>query len=378
MNDGFQDLPQKLADARAEIRDEYLGATPGPWVVGFSGGKDSTLVLHLVMEVLIAIPPSRRTRSVHVLANDTLVESPLIAKFLDKTLAQIRSGAEATSLPIQVAKTSPDLDQTFWVNVIGRGYPAPYRMFRWCTDRMKIRPTTNYMRTLLGSDGTCVLLLGVRRSESAARAKTVSRYDNGTRLNPHNDVRGCLVYRPIVEFDTKEVWATLLQARPPWGGSYRELVTLYRNAGGGECPFVTELSDTPSCGTSSARFGCWTCTVVEKDKSMRGMIDSGNEELEPLAEFRDWLAEFTFRDDKRMGVRRNGQVGKGPLTMAAREEILRRLEDIQEQTGFPLISRLEKRRIQEIWLDDLSMAARREVDWYFDALTAKGAGNGNG
>ncbi|MBL8235063.1 MAG: hypothetical protein JNL98_41560, partial [Bryobacterales bacterium] len=71
-----------------------------------------------------------------------------------------------------------------------------------------------------------------------------------------------------IDFTTDEVWQILLQRQPPWGGSHRDLITLYRNASGGECPLVIDKDQAPSCGTGSSRFGCWTCTVVEKDRSM--------------------------------------------------------------------------------------------------------------
>jgi DNA sulfur modification protein DndC len=212
-----------------------------------------------------------RTRPVHLLCNDTLVESPILMTYIDRMLARLQTAAESLHLPITVVKTTPDPDQTFWVNLIGRGYPAPTRMFRWCTDRMKIAPTSNYIRTQVSKSGEVVLLLGVRRAESANRAVTMNRHRNvaGSRLNPHDDMTGCMVFRPIVDMTTDDVWLLLLQRTPPWGGSHRELVTLYRNAQGGECPLVIDKSQAPSCGTSSSRFGCWTCTVAEKDRIWR-------------------------------------------------------------------------------------------------------------
>ena len=206
------------------------------------------------------------------------------------------------------------------MNLIGRGYPAPTRMFRWCTDRMKIAPTSNYIRTQISQSGEVVLLLGVRRTDSANRAVTLNRHRNvaGTRLNPHDDLKGCMVFRPIMDMTTDDVWLLLLQRTPPWGGSHRELVTLYRNAQGGECPLVIDKSTAPSCGTSSSRFGCWTCTVVEKDRSMEAMIDSGHEPR--TAHGIPRLAhEFRNERSKRMVERRDGRIalmGDGVTTVA--------------------------------------------------------------
>ena len=194
----------------------------------FLGGKDSTLVTQLVFEMLLALAPSDRKRPVHVLCNDTLVESPVLMIYIDRMLERLQAAAENLHLPITVIKTTPDPDQTFWVNLIGRGYPAPTRMFRWCTDRMKIAPTSNYIQTQISKNGEVVLLLGVRRAESSNRAVSINRHRNvaGTRLNPHDDMKGGMVFRPIMDLSTEEVWLLLLQRKPPWGGSHRELVTL--------------------------------------------------------------------------------------------------------------------------------------------------------
>ncbi|MGK9231954.1 DNA phosphorothioation system sulfurtransferase DndC [Inquilinus limosus] len=353
-------LERKLASVRTELLAEYRAQHAYPWIIGFSGGKDSTLVLQLVFEMLLDLAPGDRRRPIHVVSNDTLVESPILMSHIDRMLDRIRAVVEPLRLPVDVVKTKPLPDQTFWVNLIGRGYPSPSRSFRWCTDRMKIQPTSHYIRTQVAENGQAILLLGVRREESATRAKSVNRYENGQRLNAHNDLKGCLVFRPIVDFTTDEVWELLLQRRPPWGGSHRDLVTLYRNAQGGECPLVIDKSDAPSCGTTSSRFGCWTCTVVVKDKSAEALIDAGFEKLEPLLAFRDRLAALRNDHTKRMARRRNGQIlhlangslVPGPFTLAARREILEELLKVQTEVNQSLISEAEIDIIKRIWSED--------------------------
>ncbi len=169
---------ERLRIAQAEIRAEYLAPYNDPWIIGYSGGKDSTLLVQLVFEMLLDLAPGDRTRPVHILCNDTLVESPILMAYIDKMLGRLQTAAESLHLPIVVVKTTPDPDQTFWVNLIGRGYPAPTRMFRWCTDRMKIAPTSNYIRNKVAETGEVILLLGVRRAESANRAVTMNRHRN--------------------------------------------------------------------------------------------------------------------------------------------------------------------------------------------------------
>lgn len=355
-------LAEKISRIKNEIKDEYRTPHKHPWIIGFSGGKDSTLVLHLVVESLLEIPWSERKRPVHVVANDTLVESPIVQTYVDGTLESLRHSLDGLQLPFEVNKTTPPVEQTFWVNLIGRGYPAPTRMFRWCTDRMKIRPTTDFVRNEVAAEGEVILLLGVRRSESAARAATAKRYDNGGRLNSHNDIAGCLVFRPILDLTTDEVWEYLMEAPAPWGGNHSALVKLYRDATGGECPMVLDPDAQPSCGSSSVRFGCWTCTVVDKDKSFRNQIDKGFEDLVPMATFRDELKDFCYDEANRMKQRRNGQDGIGPLTFEAREEVLNKLLELQKQVKVPLISEDEIRTIKSIWAQDKSTHLMRKAD----------------
>lgn len=356
------DYDELIAVVRADLRDEYLQDHATPWIVGYSGGKDSTLVLHLCFEMLLSLPPSRRRREIHVVANDTLVESPLVVSHIRNSLAKIQSAADVLDLPIKTAVTTPEANQSFWVNIIGRGYPSPNRTFRWCTDRMKIMPTSKYIRERVNDAGQVILLLGVRRSESAVRSGTVAKYDNGERLNKHNDLAGCLVYRPIVELSTDDVWEYLSAHQPPWGGTHGHLIKLYRDASGGECPIVTQKADAPSCGTNSSRFGCWTCTVVDKDRSLEGFVEAGFTEFGPLLDFRDWL--ITIRNDpqRRLARRRNGRVTitdtgvfiPGPFTMATRTEILEKLLSLQEEVGIDLISKEELNLIKQIWAEDVA------------------------
>ncbi|WP_165226408.1 DNA phosphorothioation system sulfurtransferase DndC [Aquisphaera insulae] len=358
-------LPDRLREIRRTIREEYLQSHDKPWILGFSGGKDSTLLLQVVIESILTISPDQRTRSVYVLSNDTLVESPVYQSQVVKTLALISEGVSALGLPIEVVQTHPEEDWTFWVNLLGRGYPAPNRNFRWCTDRMKIRPTTRFIREKASASGEVILLLGVRKAESIARAKRLEGYEAKAtegRLSPHNDVKGCLIFRPIIELTNDDVWHILLNVRAPWGGNHRELVTLYRNAQGGECPFVMSEADSPSCGSTSARFGCWTCTVVDKDGSLTGLIDAGFEYLEPLSAFRERIKAVSESPEHRSKVRRNGQPGLGPLTLEARRMLLDELVAMQAQTGLDLITDHEVRLIKDWWGRDETTAVLRDMD----------------
>ena len=364
-------LPDSLATVRQRLREEYQQSHRHPWVVAYSGGKDSTLLLQLVWEMVAALPVGSRSRSVLVVGNDTLVESPLVNRHLRDSLEDIGAAARQASLPFKITVTQPCIDQTFWVNVIGRGYIPPTRNFRWCTDRMKILPTTRLLRRMTMESGGSVLLVGTRRHESSTRRRAMDRRraDAGE-LNPHSAIRECMMFAPIADLTDNEVWITLIQRAPPWGGTHRRLITLYRNASGGECPLVVSKEQAPSCGSSSPRFGCWTCTVVTKDRSLRGLIDSGHTDavkMELMFDFREWLVDLREDDANRLPVRRDGFVKYrndgslvyGPFKMTIRKLILDKLFLLESRIGDRLISEGEVDAIRDIWWrDDMRAEAR--------------------
>ncbi len=354
----------RLASIREVMRTEYRKAPADPWMVAYSGGKDSTLLLHLAWEAMLSCPPGERRREMHVIGNDTLVESPLVIRHLKESLDAIRAAAEKDVLPVRVALTKPCVDQTFWVNVIGRGYVPPTRNFRWCTDRMKIRPTEHLLENLLRRHKRAVLLIGTRRSESQNRRRNMEKHGvQAEETQPHGTIEGCRTWAPLADLRDDEVWMILPQLNPPWGGTHRNLITLYRNAGGGDCPLVLTKEDAPSCGTTSPRFGCWTCTVIKKDRSLRGIIAAGHEEeekFEALADFREWLIELRENNENRMPVRRdgkaklkpNGNLVRGPFRFEVRSEILRRLHELEGEVGERLVLPSEIEMIEEIWRVD--------------------------
>lgn len=331
-----------------EIIQQYK-ADDKPWIVGFSGGKDSTTLLQFIFYALQQLPKEELHKEIHVLCNDTLVENPAVVRYIDDTLNKIRVAGEGYGFPMYVAKVTPVLADSFWVNLIGKGYPSPNRFFRWCTERMKINPTNEYIKRVVGQYGEAIILLGTRKAESGNRAASMAQYERkGKKLRKHA-LPGVYVYAPIANLSDAHIWTYLLQVPSPWGGDNRKLFTLYRNASGGECPLVIDTS-TPSCGNS--RFGCWVCTVVDEDKSMEGLIETGETWMEPMLELRDWLKKI--RDDVTMREKfgRNLEDRIGPFTKDARAEILRRLLSVQKETGLKLISEDELSAIQWIWHHD--------------------------
>ena len=361
-----------------EIRYVYL-SDDRPWVIGYSGGKDSTTVVELVYKMLLTLPDWQRTKNVYIVSSDTLIENPLIKIYLSKMNEMLGQAAEKDGLPIKSTMVTPPPDNSFWANVIGRGFPTP-RMngtFRWCTDRLKINPSADYIRDVIKEEGQeVVVLLGVRKAESIARKRRIEGRELANRLmNRHETIQDAYVYNPIVELTTDDVWDVLLRldgGKTPWGSNNNELVSLYADADSGECPFagVQAGGQTQSCGNS--RFGCWVCTVVKDDKSLNGFIKSGHRELIPLAEFRQWIMSIRDIDEYREKKRRNGTVyetktgemGYGPFTWEARQLILEKLLETQKAMGYELITIAELKAIDEIWDAELDLSRRTLVELY--------------
>jgi DNA sulfur modification protein DndC len=354
----------------AEIRDQFfISDNNRPWIVGFSGGKDSTMLLQLVWNAIKYFSPEiRQMREIIVICNNTLVENPKILEYTDKVLHQIEKAAVEQDMPIRVQRTTPKLEDTFWLNLIGRGYPAPNNVFRWCTERLKINPTTKFIMEITNEKGEAIILLGTREAESTNRARSMRKHErSGQRLRKHV-LPNAFVYAPIKDVTTNEVWQYLMQVPSPWGSNNRDLITLYRNATGGDCPLVIDTT-TPSCGQS--RFGCWVCTVVNKDKSMTAMIDNGEEWMLPLLEIRDLLAisrdSNQYRDTRRRdGTEKEGVLGPYRPWFRAKilEEVLKAQKAIQdEEPDISLVSYQELVGIQILWYRD-SIFDHRVSDIY--------------
>src|SRR4051812_12547307 len=158
------DVVRELTD---EIQELYL-ADEVPWVIGYSGGKDSTAVLQLIWLALQGLEADQRTKPVYVISTDTLVENPVVAAWVTQSLETMRHAAEEQHLPIQPNRLTPAVKDTFWVGVIGKGYPAPRPKFRWCTERLKIRPSNDFIRRVVRQHGEAILVLGIRKAESQA------------------------------------------------------------------------------------------------------------------------------------------------------------------------------------------------------------------
>lgn len=360
---GFKNTLELL---KFEIQELYMNDDI-PWVIGYSGGKDSTAALQLVWYSLSSLEKGKLSKPVHVISTDTLVENPIVAAWVAQSLDQMTNSAKAGKLPILPNRLTPEINDTFWVNLIGKGYPAPWQRFRWCTDRLKISPSNKFIRTVAQKYGETILVLGTRKAESNQRKHSMNKKEKGRihdRISPNTSLQNSFIYTPIEDWTNDDVWAYILNISNPWGIDNHDLLNLYKGASvDGECPLVLDIN-TPSCGKS--RFGCYVCTLVDRDKSMEAMIQNDDEKLwlQPLLDLRDDLAvnDKSLRDFRRLSGAvqiYKGEPIRGPYTQEAREKWLIQLLKAQiwirdkgpeMVRNIELISLQELQEIRRIWV----------------------------
>ncbi|MDR0972757.1 MAG: DNA phosphorothioation system sulfurtransferase DndC, partial [Prevotellaceae bacterium] len=365
-------MSQRIKHIISELKDQYLiEDSLRPWIIGFSGGKDSTVLLQLVWYALTEISADKRKRSIHVVCNDTLVENPVIQDYVGEVLKKIANSAVEQGLPVFVENTIPRLEDTFWVNVVGRGYPVPNNAFRWCTDKMKIKPTSRFIIEQVAENGEAIILIGTRSSESATRARSIKKHEiRGKRLTKHPHHPNTFVYSPIKDLYLEEVWYIINTMSSPWGADNSKLFQIYFDASADdyECPTMVTDKSHSSCGQS--RFGCWTCTVVKEDKSLTAQVAKGQTWLQPLLTLRTSMFDERNVSENRLPTRRNGQVAvsedgmnQGNYTPEYRARLLEQLLMAQrkmqaEKPEIELITNQELIAVQVIWHKDLIFSNR--------------------
>lgn len=352
-----------------ELKDQYMEKDINcrPWIIGFSGGKDSTVLLMLTWLAMQELRGEGKQlhRHVYVVCNDTMVENPVIEEYVSTVLLKISDAARVQEMPIQVMTTTPQLEDTFWCCVIGKGYPVPNNSFRFCTEKLKIKPTSKFITDQVVADGEAIVLVGTRLSESQQRERSIRRHEiKGHRLSKHPLNPNTFTYAPIKELMLEEIWWIINTIPSPWGFDNKILFNIYLDASADdyECPTVVTDDTHKSCGQS--RFGCWICTVVKEDKSMSSLIKNGIEWMKPLLEYRDRLIENRNISELRCSTRRNGQLAVdkighnlGNYTMEYRIQMLRDLLQTQRRiqeshSSVSLITSQELIAIQVIWFRD--------------------------
>ncbi len=353
-----------------KIQDLYK-SRKAPWIIGYSGGKDSSTVTQLIWNAIAELDEDDRTNDIHIISTDTLVENPVVADWVALNLKKMDKAAQKAKLPIYSHRLTPTLEDSFWVNLIGKGYPAPRPLFRWCTSRLKINPSNSFIKKIVDKSGEAILALGMRKAESATRARVMNKIEEKRThelLAPNTQLPNSYVFTPIENWTNDDVWSYLLNNHTtPWGFDNNEILDMYKGASpDNECPLVVD-SGTQSCGKS--RFGCWICTLVSKDSSMEAMIQNDEEKqwMQEMLSFRDQLDiknDRKYRDFRRMDgtlLVHNGRLVHGPYIQTYREQLLERILKIQKSIAsnksiqlhnFELITMEELKEIRRIWIDE--------------------------
>lgn len=339
----------KIKKIKQEIKKVYCKHPTTPFIIGYSGGKDSTIVLQLFIEVLLELKQENiKLATIYVISADTLVENPLVIAKTKVSMDRLSNFCKKNDLPVVVEMVYPKADNTFFANLIGRGYPAPLQSFRWCTDRIKIAPANKFITDKIDENGEIIMVLGTREEESISRKASMEKHKlKGNELSTHSTFTSAWTYAPIAKLTVSELWSYLLKTKSPWGDDNNELYKLYSDSSS-ECPLIVdqETKDTVTCGNS--RFGCWTCTVVSKDKSLTGFIESGADYLKPLLDYRNYILEIRDDNTRRNLFDKNGKlkyvsiIPKGdelivPEKLSREEKIVNISEALDEKEALKLI-----------------------------------------
>ena len=362
----------EIKDYIPDNRDSYVFSALAASIDGDYEFAPSATVAELgILEVsmdarfMIVDGQHRKASIIEALAEDETLKNETISVVLYEDKGLEHSQQMFTDLNKHAVKTSNSIAELYDsrdpLAVITRRVVASIDFLNQFTDKEKI-----------------VILLGVRKAESAARSKSITAHEiEGKLLSPHVSIPKAYVYNPLTEVTNSIVWEYLLKGdgMSAWDTDNKYLFSLYQGENlGEEQSVVGEIDKDKIPITGNSRFGCWCCTMVKEDKSLQNFIDHGAENLRPLRRFRNWLVDLRATPEARDWRRRNGSVyfnnegelGRGPFTLEARKEILRRLLMLEEETGFELITIDELKMIDKVWEDEGDLTRRALVDIYYE------------
>lgn len=300
------------------------------WIITFSGGKDSTSSIVVSLET--ALERAGKVKRIDIVYADTLIEIPTIRNFAVSFLRKLKNLSRIGHLPLKFHITKPEIQQRFWVRMLGKGYPPPHQRFRWCTKRLKIDPVEKSLKGFIQPNRT-VIITGVRFGESNGRDKRLSQScsrggecGQGIWFTHSNRLKAGYL-APLINWSNCDIWDFLTLYAPEMGYPTTNLEQVYNG--------------------HETRFGCWMCTVVRQDKAMEKTIAQPKwNHLAPIAEFRNYVWRAT-RGSETRERREDGLPGR--LKLGVRKNLLNRLEQVQKKVGFELISEEEILEIRKLW-----------------------------
>jgi DNA sulfur modification protein DndC len=313
-----------------EMKEEYSRFN-GTFVIMFSGGKDSSLVLTLWWQALKEIPKEYRKKPVYVISGDTMVETPLMTTYVRSTLKKIQKQAEIDELPIITKLVQPEIKNRYFYKVLGRGNlpPTPNsNIGRWCTGNLKQTPTQKVIQEIIKNARTDFsdtnlyhqywadeevkqssfdegykvhMSLGVRNEESARRRHSIEKhaFNKKSKFARHSDYKEIICYHPIKFVTNDELLFYFLELGEtlPFGVTLEELERQYGSSFA-ECGLQHSKNQGKSCGIVGSRSGCWVCPLARPDDPMLlGLIQEG---MTTYSYLLDWKkTHIAMRNDVR-------------------------------------------------------------------------------
>ena len=317
------------------ISNEYQ-ANDLPWYLAYSGGKDSTAVLILVYNMLLR--SQNNHKDVNVIYCNTRVEMPCINTFAINTLYNLEIEARRRNIPLNITIAEPQIKDSFFVKVIGRGYMPPSHLFRWCTNRLRIIP----LQREINKSSQNIVLLGTRNDESGERNRVLKAHRIDEFHYKQTDYRNSIIFAPIINFSIKDVWECISLYENPLAVDRQQLKHFYKSIS----------TNNSLIEKGSGRFGCWVCTVIREDKAGQALSKNGYNEMTSLLQYRQLLIRMKNDESLRWKHRRNGDNSKGPFKISARKILLDELLKTQKESNLNLITSEEIDYIHSLWEKD--------------------------
>lgn len=339
----FEDIRLSL-DAAIELSLQALrayGSSHDHWAVAYSGGKDSSAAATFTAWAIRSgrIDPPK---SLTVLYADTGMELPPLQSSALKLIDSLRSHGFQTRIVM------PEMDERFYVYMLGRGVPPPKNRFRWCTPQIKVEPMENALQDLRRQSGEKLLMLtGVRLGESAARDQRIA-------LSCSRDSGEC--GQGWYQRSSSDAIADTLAPLVHWRLCHVYDWLYFDDRHGYDVSGIAAIY-----GEDEVRTGCVGCNLASRDTALERLLAKHPAEwghLRPLLELKPLYRELTqarWRKRKSEPEKlKDGSYGKnvqrlGPLTMPARRMGLEKVLDIQNRSGVTLITAEEEARIRELW-----------------------------
>lgn len=369
--------PTLFESARLDMRGsiemtvESLAAYAGTsdhWCLAWSGGKDSTCLLTLVLWLLLSkqVPAPKRLTVLYADTRMELLPLWLSARAIRDELEEHREALAALGCALDVQTVMAPVEKRFLPYMLGRGVPPPNNgRLRWCTRQIKVDPMQHALAELRAGGGRILMLTGVRVGESAARdarialscSKDGSECGHGW-YQRDLPLEGAIdTLAPLLHWRVCHVWQWLdgWAPLPEFGEwSTRLLAHAYGGRDGDEAQEI------------NARTGCTGCPLASRDSALEALVRMPEwTYLRPLLELRalwERMRSPLVRLRKPGGERRkDGQLAAnqhrmGPLTIEGRQAALATVLDIQARVN--AAADLEKRpRIDLLDAEELAVIA---------------------